>query len=88
MTSMFNGGLPLPRVAVSLGSIGKPFCSVSTHFILSFCSVISEDGSCRITNMNKLRTDLMSGFIQGLDNDVDLYSRTTDHSGLDSQKFI
>ena len=36
--------------------------------------------------MNKLRNDLMSGFIQGLDNDVDLYSRTTDHSGLGSPK--
>ena len=44
----------------------------------------NESGSCKITNMNKLRTDLMSGFIQGLDNDVDLYSRTTDHSGQDS----
>ena len=54
---------------------------------MSFGSVISDDVSCRITNMNKLRTDLMSGFIQGLDNDVDLYSRTTDHSGLDSPKF-
>ena len=53
---------------------------------MSFDSVISEDTSCRITNMNKLRTDLMSGFIQGLDNDVDLYSRTTDHSGLDPSK--
>jgi len=27
----------------------------------------------------------MSGFIKGLDNDVDLYSRTTDHSGLSAQ---
>ena len=42
--------------------------------------------SCKITNMNKLRNDLMSGFIKGLDNDVDLYSRTTDHSGLGSPK--